>query len=315
MKYQENAKIRRRDLYRKQRRSKSTSAKIFSLFNYVFFALFTLLCTYPFYYLFINTISDNQLTARGLVLFYPKGVQFSNYVQVLKIQGLGMATLVSVGRTVLGTLLSVFSSAFVGYLVTKDKLWKRKVWYRFIVVTMYFNAGIIPWYILMMNLGLTNNFLAYILPGIVSPFNVILMKTYIESIPPALEESAQLDSAGYWVRFTRIILPLSKPILATITVFTAVGQWNSFQDTLFLMRDRNLYTLQYLLYRYINESTALATIVKNTNGNIAMNLSMVQTPTSVRMTVTMIVVAPILFVYPFFQRYFVSGIMIGAVKG
>ena len=293
----------------------SLGSRIFDVCNYLFFGIFTLLCVYPFYYIFINTISDNTLTARGQVLFYPIGVHFSNYAQVMKIQGLGQATLISVARTVLGTILSVFASAFVGYLVTKEKLWHRKIFYRLIVATMYFNAGIIPWYILMMNLKLTNNFLAYIIPGMVSPFNIILVKTYVESIPAALEESAQIDSAGYWVRFTRIIMPLCMPILATVTVFTAVGQWNSFQDTLFLMTDRNLYTLQFLLYRYINESNALATVLKNTGGNMNINLAVMQTPTSVRMTVTMIVVAPILLVYPFFQRYFVGGIMIGAVKG
>jgi carbohydrate ABC transporter membrane protein 2, CUT1 family (TC 3.A.1.1.-) len=302
-------------LPRRRVSGKKHSFTVFDFINYLFFGVFTLLCIYPFYYIFINTISDNTLSARGQVLFYPKGIHFSNYAQVIKIQGLGDAALISLARTVLGTLLTVFASAFVGYLVTKDKLWHRKFCYRLIVATMYFNAGIIPWYILMMNLRLTNNFLAYIIPGIVSPFNIILVKTYIESIPPALEESAQIDSAGYWVRFTRIILPLCMPILATVTVFSAVGQWNSFQDTLFLMTDRKLYTLQFVLYRYINESNALATVLKNTGGNVNINLSLVQTPTSVRMTVTMIVVAPILLVYPFFQRYFVGGIMIGAVKG
>ena len=294
---------------------KGFASRLFDVINYLAFGIFTLMCVYPFYYIFINTISDNTLTARGQVMFYPIGVHFSNYAQVLKIAGLADATLVSIARTVLGTGLTVFASAFVGYIVTKEKLWHRKLCYRFIVATMYFNAGIIPWFILMMNMGLTNNFLAYIIPGIVSPFNIILVKTYIESIPPALEESAQIDSAGYWTRFTRIVLPLCMPILATVTVFSAVGQWNSFQDTLFLMTDRKLYTLQFLLYRYINESNALATILKNSNGAVNMNLSLVQTPTSVRMTVTMIVVAPILLVYPFFQRYFVGGIMIGAVKG
>lgn len=300
---------------RRSLQEKSVASRLFDVINYLAFGIFTLMCVYPFYYIFINTISDNTLTARGQVMFYPIGVHFSNYAQVLKIAGLADATLVSIARTVLGTGLTVFASAFVGYIVTKEKLWHRKLCYRFIVATMYFNAGIIPWFILMMNIGFTNNFLAYIIPGIVSPFNIILVKTYIESIPPALEESAQIDSAGYWTRFTRIVLPLCMPILATVTVFSAVGQWNSFQDTLFLMTDRKLYTLQFLLYRYINESNALATILKNSNGAVNLNLSLVQTPTSVRMTVTMIVVAPILLVYPFFQRYFVGGIMIGAVKG
>ncbi len=296
-------------------RKESTSYRVFTVINYLVFGVFTLMCVYPFYYIFINTISDNTLTARGAIMFFPKGLHLSNYAQVMKLQGLGQATLISVGRTVLGTMLTVFASAFMGYLFTKEKMWLRKFWYRVMVATMYFNAGVIPWFILMMNLKLTNNFLAYIIPGIVSPFNIILVKTYIESIPPALEESAQIDSAGYWVRFSRIVLPLCIPILATVTVFSAVGQWNSFQDTLFLMTDRKLYSLQFILYRYINESNALATILKNSGGAVNMNLSLVQTPTSVRMTVTMIVVAPILLVYPFFQRYFVGGIMLGAVKG
>jgi len=299
----------------RRRRKKSAGSRVFDIINYTVFGIFTLMCIYPFYYIFINTISDNTLTARGVVLFYPIGLHLNNYVQVMRIPGLSLAAIVSVSRTFLGTLLTVFASAFVGYLVTKEKMWNRKFWYRFIVTTMYFNAGIIPWFILMMNLNLTNKFLAYILPSIVSPFNMILVKTYIESIPAALEESAQIDSAGYWTRFSRIILPLCMPILATVTVFSAVGQWNMFQDTLFLMTDRKLYTLQFLLYRYINESNALAMILKNTSGAVNINLAAMQTPTSVRMTVSMIVVAPILLVYPFFQRYFISGIMIGAVKG
>ena len=156
----------------------SAGSHVFDILNYLFFGIFTLLCIYPFYYIFINTISDNTLSARGLVMLYPMGLHLDNYVQVMKIQGLALAAVVSVARTVLGTLLTVFASAFVGYLVTKDRMWMRKFWYRCIVATMYFNAGLIPWYILMMNLHLTNNFLAYIIPGIVSPFNIILVKTY-----------------------------------------------------------------------------------------------------------------------------------------
>jgi len=194
-------------------------------------------------------------------------------------------------------------------------MWGRKFWYRYIVVTMYFNAGILPWFITMMNLRLTNNFLAYILPYIVQPFYIILIKTYVESIPSSLQESAQLDGAGYLVIFFRIIFPLITPILATVAVFSAVNQWNSFTDTLFLMTDSKYYTLQFVLYRYLNEATALASIIKSTQGPVTLDVKSIQTPTSVRMTVSMIVVAPILLVYPYFQRYFVRGIIIGAVKG
>jgi putative aldouronate transport system permease protein len=289
---------------------------LFNGLNYTFFAVFTILCLFPFYYLFINTISSNDLSSRGLVTFYPKVIHFTNYIEVLQVKGLSQAALVSVGRTVIGTLLTVLASAFLGFLFTKQKMWGRRFWYRFVVITMYFNAGIIPWYIIMMNLNLTNNFLAYILPFIVSPFYVILVKTFVESIPEVLQESAEMDGAGYLTVFSRIIFPLITPIAATIAIFSAVSQWNSFVDTLFLMTDSKYYTLQFVLYKYLNESTSLAAIIRNSQGSgSAIDLTNMQTATSVRTTVSMIVVLPILFVYPFFQRYFVKGIMIGAVKG
>lgn len=289
---------------------------VFNMITYLVFGLLTLLCVFPFYYLFINTISDNQLSALGQITFIPKGLHIRNYTDVLKLQGLGTAAIISVGRTVIGTACTLFASSVLGYIFTKDEMWKRRFWYRFVIITMYFNAGIIPWYITMSTLGLTNNFLGYILPAVVSPFNVILVKTFIESVPDSLEESAQLDGAGYFVILTRIIMPLITPILATIAVFSSVAQWNAFTDTLFLMTDPKLFTLQFILYRYLNEATSLAAMIKNMSGNLgSIDLSQMQTATSVRMTVSMVVVLPILFVYPFFQRFFVKGIMIGAVKG
>lgn len=294
---------------------RSLSDTSFNIINYTLFALFTLLCVFPFYYLFINTISSNDLSSRGLVNFYPRQIHFDNYIQVLKLKGLSQAALVSVGRTVIGTIATVLGSAFLGFLFTKRKMWGRRFWYRFVVVTMYFNAGIIPWFIIMMKLNLTNNFLAYILPAIVSPFYVILVKTFVESIPEVLQESAEMDGAGIMTLFVRIIFPLITPILATIAIFAAVGQWNSFIDTVFLMTNSRYFTLQFVLYKYLNESTSLAAIIKNAQGSANVDLTNMQTATSVRTTVSMLVVFPILFVYPFFQRYFVKGIMIGAVKG
>ncbi|HIW31944.1 MAG TPA: carbohydrate ABC transporter permease [Candidatus Paenibacillus intestinavium] len=294
---------------------RSFADQLFSILNYLGFAILTLICIFPFYYLFIQTISNNALSAAGNVTFYPKGIHFSNYVEVLKVKGLSHAALVSVGRTVLGTIGTVIGSAFLGYLFTKRKMAGRVFWYRFVIVTMYFNAGIIPWFIVMMNLNLTNNFWAYILPAIISPFNVILVKTFVESLPEALEESAEMDGAGTFTLFTRIVFPLIMPIIATIAIFSAVNQWNSFMDTVFLMTKDKYYTLQFVLYKYLNESNSLAAIIKSGQGLENIDLSKLQTSTSVRTTVAMIVVTPILAVYPFFQRYFVKGIMIGAVKG
>lgn len=289
---------------------------VFNTLNNGFFIVFTLLCILPFYYLFINTISNNDLSSRGLITYLPKGIHLSNYIQVLKLRGLPNAVLISILRTLTGAGLTVFASAFLGFLFTNKEMWGRKFLYRFLIISMYFNAGIIPWFITMHNLKLTNNFLAYILPSIVSPFFVILVKTFIESMPVSMQESAQIDGAGYIRIFASIIFPLTTPILATIAIFSAVSQWNSFIDTVFLVTNPDLFTLQFLLQKYLNEATSLAALIRNTQGAMnGLDITNMQTPTSVRMTVSMLVVLPILAVYPYFQRFFVKGIMIGAIKG
>jgi len=293
------------------------SDRIISVITYIIYSFFAFVCVYPFYYIFINSISANNLSEKGKVLFWPLQVHFSNYVNVLKIPDLFNALRVSVGRTVVGTVLTVLFSAFLGYMFTRETLWHRKFWYRFVVVTMYFNAGIIPWFITMMNLGLTNNFWGYIWPMVVQPFYIVLCKTFVESTPKELQEAAEIDGAGTLTIFFKVMLPVIKPILATIAIFAAVAQWNSFQDTLLLMTDKRLYTLQFVLYQYINQASSLKGLVNNASGTIdlAASLAKAQTATSVRMTVTILVVTPIILVYPIFQRFFVKGIMIGAVKG
>lgn len=289
---------------------------IISIFTYLLFALFAFICVYPFYYIFVNTISSNVLSERGNIFFWPQELHFQNYINALKIPGFLNAAVVSVSRTVVGTILTLIASAFLGFMFTRETMWRRKFWYRFTVVTMYFNAGIIPWFLTMRNLGLTNNFWGYIFPSIISPFFIVLAKTYMESIPGELQQAAEIDGAGILTLFIRIILPVATPILSTIAIFTAVNQWNSFQDTLLLVTDSKLYTLQFTLWQYINQASSLKNLMNSSSGSSAMfSLATSQTTLSVRMTVTIIVVAPILLVYPIFQRGFAKGIMIGAVKG
>ena len=276
--------------------------------------MFTLICVYPFYYLIINSFSDNNAAAAGEVMWWFKGFHLQNYKDVLGLDGLATAAWISVARTVIGTVLTVLASAYLGFMFTQQKMWARSFWYRFVVITMYFNAGLIPMFITMKNLHLTNNFWVYILPAVVQPFNIILVKTYIESIPASLQEAAEVDGAGTLTVFYKIVLPMCTPILATVGIFSAVNQWNSFQDTLIYMTDSKLYSLQYLLYTYINQASALANSVKANAANVSA-LASAATPTSIRMTVSVIVVLPIMFTYPFFQRFFVKGMMLGAVKG
>ncbi|MBQ7359221.1 MAG: carbohydrate ABC transporter permease [Lachnospiraceae bacterium] len=318
---QEKLDLKAEKLYYKKhkRQFKLTPGDIlFNIINYTFFIVFTLCCIFPFYYLFINTISDNSLVQKGMINFIPRGINFDNYIGIMNAGEVGQAFLVSFGRTLLGTILMVLASAFVGYLVTKQQMWHRKFWYRFLVITMYFNAGTIPWYLNMSMLGLTNSFWAYIIPGIVAPYNIILVKTYIESIPGELEESAFMDGAGYWTIFKTIIFPLCKPILATIAIFGAVGHWNSFTDSLILMQNApELFTLQHRLYLYLNTTSNLGGLI---NGGITGTAAEVMMTSAlnakvIKYTISMVSIIPILMVYPFLTRYFEKGIMLGAVKG
>jgi multiple sugar transport system permease protein/putative aldouronate transport system permease protein len=295
---------------------KSVGDYVFEVINYLFFGLFTLCCVFPFYYLFINTISDNDMVRKGQITLIPHGLNIQNYIMMLNVSDLGNAFIVSIARTILGTALMVLASALIGYLVTKQEMWHRKFWYRFLVITMYFNAGTIPWYLNMSMLGLTDHFAAYIIPGIVAPYNIILVKTYIESIPAELEESALIDGAGFMTVFRKIIWPLCKPILATIAIFGAVGHWNSFTDSLILMQNSpNLYTLQHRLYIYLNTSSNLSSIMSAGGSGAAAAAASLLNTKVLKYTISMVTVIPILLVYPFMQRYFEKGIMLGAVKG
>ena len=306
-----------REIVKKHKRKRSLEDYVIDTITCIVYLFFTFICVYPFYYIFINTISANNLSERGKVLFWPIGIHFNNYISVLKIPGLFSALKISVARTVIGTIVTVFIAAFLGYMYTKESMWKRKFWYRFVVATMYFNAGIIPWYITMRNLHLTNNFWGYILPLAVSPFYIVLCKTFVESIPGELQDAAEIDGAGTLKIFFQIITPLIKPILATVAIFTAVNQWTAFQDTLLLETDKRLYTLQFTLYQYINQASSLKSLANSnaSSAQMAASLAHSQTSTSIRMTVTIVVVAPIILIYPIFQKFFVKGIMIGAVKG
>ena len=313
---QEKADAKAEKLYKKTHKQKyklSPGDILFEVLNYLIFTLFTLACIFPFYYLFINTISNNDMVLKGTINFIPRGIHFGNYLALLNVGDLSTAFLISVARTILGTTLMVMASALVGYLVTKQEMWGRKFWYRFLVITMYFNAGIIPVFLNMQMLGLTNSFWVYIIPGIVAPYNIILVKTYIESIPADLEESASIDGASHMTIFRKIIWPLCKPILATIAIFGAVGHWNSFTDSLIYMQSApNLYTLQHRLYIYLNQASNLKSLMQSGG---AVSEAAIQSALSgkiIKYTISMVTVIPILLVYPFMQRYFEEGIMLGA---
>ncbi len=287
------------------------SDRVFYGVTYLIMILLMFICFYPFYYVFIYSISNSALAQKGISLF-PKGVTLTNYMEVVKLDGIIRAFAVSLARTVIGTAVTVTACSFFAYLVTKE-LYGRKYIYRFVIITMYFNSGLIPYYLTMRAYHLTNTFWVYIIPGAISAYYVVLLKTFIESLPISLEESAKLDGAGYITVFFKIIFPLSKPILATITVFSAVAQWNNWFDNYIYVQSDRLKTLQLVLYEYLNQASQISQMSASSLQHGLGGTSV--TAQSVRMAITMVATLPVLFVYPFMQKHFVKGIMLGAVKG
>jgi len=286
-------------------------SRLFHICNYTFLFTLVIACLYPFYYIFIYSISNPGEVAKGGMYFFPKGFTLHNYIELFKLQSMGMAALVSISRTVVGTIITIFATSMFAYALTKPNLRFRKFMYRVTLSSMYLSAGIIPWYVTMKSLGLKDSFLLYVIPSAISAFYLVLIKTYIEQLPSSLEESAMIDGAGVTTIFTRIILPLCVPVLAVIAIFSAVGQWNTWTDNFFLAP--NLPTLQLVLLTYLTDQSSNMVALQS---NMRTNMTVMEvTPRSIRMAITMVVTLPIIFVYPFFQRYFISGIMLGAVKG
>lgn len=286
---------------------------VFNVVNSIILIIFAFLCAYPFYYIIINSLSDSSAIDRG-VYFIPRGFTLAYYQQLSKISDISNSVFISAARTVVGTFITLLASTLMGYLVTKKELPFRKFIYRAVIITMYFSSGLIPWYILMKNIHLKNTFWLYVIPSAVSAFYIILVKTYIESLPASMEESAEMDGAGVFTVFFRIVVPLCLPILACVVIFSAVGQWNSWADNLYLVSNNKLNTLQYLLY--INLKSNMANLTGSTALYAASAMSTMKiTPTAIRLAMTVVTVTPILLVYPFMQKYFVKGIMMGAIKG
>ena len=285
---------------------RSLSDVSFSIFNYVILSLFTFICIYPFYYIFIYSLSDPQMVYKGITIL-PIGLTSLNIISVMSLKNIYHSTLISVLRTAFGTAITLFCCSLFSYILTKKEYYFRKVIYRLTVITLYLNAGLIPYYLTIKAYGLRNTFFIYIFPSAINAFYVILLKTYFEQLPPSLEESAMMDGAGYFSIYRDIIIPLSKPIIATIVVFSAINQWNAWFDNYIFIDSDKLYTLQYILLRTLWSSVASVFPVTFTGYSPTLQ--------STKMTLTMVAMLPIIIVYPFMQKYFVKGIMLGAIKG
>lgn len=295
---------------KKHRQKTSIWDKIFVVCNTLFMIAFVIITLYPVLNTLAISFNDGTDALRGGIYLWPRRFTLKNYTTVLQKNNLITGAYVTVARTIIGTVLALFANAILAFIVSRKRFLFKKQLSLFWVVTMYVNGGMIPTFLLYKNLGLTNSFWVYVIPGMFSAFNMLVIRTYMNGIPDSLEESAQLDGAGYMTVFARIISPLCKPVYATVALFVAVGQWNSWFDAMLYNRmSDKLTTLQYELMKLLSSVTNQGNSVesmKNATGTV--------TPTSVRAAATILTMLPIICLYPFLQRYFVTGLTIGGVK-
>ncbi len=274
----------------------------------VFCLLLIVMTVYPFLNVLAISLNDPMDTMRNINFIIPRKFTLSNYIYIFEENNLGSAFVMSVVRTLVGTIVGVVCTAMLAYVLSRKDFYFNKPFTILFIITMYVSGGMIPEYLLLTRtLHLSNNFMVYIIPGLIWVYNVILMRSFIEGLPLALQEAAKIDGANDFVIWAKVILPLCTPTIATVALFLAVGQWNAFMDT--YLYARNLPTLQYVLYEIMEKAT-----IKIDPHAQANQLQSAVSPMSVRMAITIVATVPILIVYPFLQKYFVGGMTLGAVK-
>lgn len=291
------------------KRKKSKSDKVFDTVVAVAMAIIVITCLYPFYLAVVMSFNEGLDAQRGGIYLWPRVFTLENYKKLFSDGTWGRAFLVTLSRTVVGTAMTVFFTLIVAYGLSFKELVFRKVYYGIFIFAMYFSGGVIPYYILLRSLHLLNTFWVYVVPGCLSLFYIIVATSFFQEIPKELGESARLDGAGEFKIFRGIILPISKPLMATIAIFTSVGHWNAWYESAFFVTDKGLRTLGYLMISVINSSRA-----STARGDASMQAAANTTTLSIQLAAMVIAVFPILCVYPFFQRYFVTGMTVGAVK-
>ncbi len=290
---------------KKKRRARGD--RVFAFANLALLLLFTGMILFPIYYMFIVSISGSTNVVRGDITWYPQNINLDAYKTILKNESLGRSYLNTVFYTVAGTSISVFMSALCAYPLSRKQLYGRRAVTFFIIFTMLFDVGMIPRFLVVNALNLRNTVFSILLPGAIDVYYMIMIRTFFQGLPEEMAESAKMDGAGEWKIFSRIIVPLSKPVLASVTLFYAVGIWNSYLGPLLYLDEKKLYPLQLIL-RNIVISNEMSTM----SGDIAsMNISTM----NIKYAVIFISILPILCIYPFIQKYFNKGVMVGAVKG
>lgn len=293
-------------------KNQTLSEKIFTLVSIFLLIILSVVMMYPFYYLLVYSFNEPMDAMRGGIYIWPRKFSTIAYRTVFQTRNIGQAAWMSFLRTFLGTSVSLFCTAMLSYVLSRKHLVLRKFFNKYFIITMYVSGGLIPTYMVIRSLRLLNTFWVYIIPGLINVFYMILIRTYMEGIPDSLSESAEIDGANDWVIFIKIMLPLCVPILAVIAIFTAVGHWNSwFDNFIYTSRKSELTTLQLLLVNMLKQHA----VTRSSDLLRPDQRTMAITQESIRAAITMIVTIPIILVYPFFQRHFTMGIMLGSIKG
>lgn len=291
---------------------KTRAGRIFDVFNGIFIAFLMFVMIYPFINVLVYAFNDGTDAVLGNLYLWPRKWSLANFEYVFKNSALIRGAGVSVLRVVVGTVTGVLCNALLGYIVTCKQFYGRKFMRVVFIVTMYFGGGLIPTYLLMLQLGFMNSFAVYWVPALFSCYYMLLASSYIQNLPDALFESARIDGASELTIFRTLVVPLAMPMLACIAVYIGVNHWNSWFDVSLYSKDGKWDNLQIILYRLLNQATAKAEMANQQQ--LYASMRSIQ-PETVRAATTVVVTVPIVFIYPFFQRYFVGGITLGAVKG
>lgn len=287
--------------------------KTFNFLNVLFMLLFAVVCLYPFIYVLALSFNDGVDAQRGGIYFWPRKFTFENYITVFKDDGILNAYAITLYRVVVGTISSVLLTAAAAYAMSRKSLPFKKFFNWLILLPMYFSGGLIPTYIIISGIGLQDNLLVYVIPSLYATFNIILVRTYMKGLPEALHESAVLDGANEFIIFVRLYLPLSMPVIATISLFIAVGHWNDWYTATIYTSTKELWPASTLLQNILT-SSEISSYVNTKFFTQQMNRRPVVTPEALKMAMLIVTTVPIVLVYPFVQKYFVQGMMIGSLK-
>ena len=306
--------------YKPKKIKKTTEDIIINTIVYILCAIVFIACVYPFYYCVIISFNEGNDASLGGIFWWPRKPTLENYEQVFKNEQLIPAFGITIARTLVGTVLHVLFTGIIAYALSHKDLVFRNFYFNVLIIAMYVGGGTIPTFLMYKFLGLYDTFLVYVIPGMFGIWNCILMMNFFREIPASLEESARIDGANDITIFFRIIIPVSMPIIATIALFSGVGHWNDWYATAFYTKSRGLQTAASQLKEIIARSN-LTAITANTSANIesaqraAETAAQNFTAETLRMATMVVTVFPITVIYPFLQKYFVKGIMIGSIKG